>query len=213
MLYFIKIPKFIKCIFPTLIWDVPTDEKVIYLTFDDGPTPEITDWVLNELNQYNAKVTFFCIGKNIVANPAILKRIINNGHTVGNHTHNHLNKWKVSRKTYLKDIKQTHEVLLQQIGLQTETNKLFRPPYGKISPKVASKLLKKGYKVIMWDVLSGDFDLSITKEKCLENVLENTVNGSIIVFHDSIKASNNLKYCLPKTLAHYSKKGYEFKAL
>lgn len=213
MLYFVKTPRFIKRIFPKLIWDIPTDDKVIYLTFDDGPTPKITDWVLNELKQYNAKATFFCIGKNIVNNPEILKNIIDHGHAVGNHTHNHLNKWTVSKKTYLKDIKHTHKVLLKHAGLQTKTKKLFRPPYGKISPKTAKKLQQKNYKIIMWDVLSGDFDLSITHDKCLENILENTTNGSIVVFHDSIKAATNLKYCLPKVLAHYSKKGYQFKAL
>lgn len=213
MLYFVKTPNFIKKLFPKLIWNIPVDKKVIYLTFDDGPTPEITNWVLNELKRYNAKATFFCIGKNIAENPSILKNIIANGHTVGNHTNNHLNKWNVSKKTYLEDINQTHNILLKHIGLQTETKKLFRPPYGKIGHHTANKLLKKGYKVIMWDVLSGDFDLSITPEKCLENVLKNTTNGSIVVCHDSVKASSHLNYCLPKILLHYTEKGYEFKSL
>jgi peptidoglycan/xylan/chitin deacetylase (PgdA/CDA1 family) len=211
MLYFVKTPHIIKRIFPKLVWDISSSNKTIYLTFDDGPTPNITNWVLDQLNFYDAKATFFCIGKNISNHPEILKHIIQNGHTVGNHTNNHLNNWKVTTKTYTEDIEQTHKVLKQY--LNSESNQLFRPPYGKIKSRTTKKLQNKGYKLIMWDVLSADFDQSITPEKCLENVLHNTTNGSIIVFHDSVKAFKNLKYVLPKTLAYFSEKGYNFQAL
>jgi peptidoglycan/xylan/chitin deacetylase (PgdA/CDA1 family) len=211
MLYFVKTPHIIKRMFPKLIWNIPTKDKTIYLTFDDGPTPEITNWVLNQLSHYNAKATFFCIGKNIANHPDILKNIIQNGHTIGNHTNHHLNNWKVSSKTYVKDVEQTHEILKQQIG--ANTNQLFRPPYGKIKLKTTKKLQKKGFKIIMWDVLSADFDQSITTKKCLDNILKNTTNGSIIVCHDSVKAFENLKYVLPKTLAYFSEKGFVFKKL
>jgi peptidoglycan/xylan/chitin deacetylase (PgdA/CDA1 family) len=139
MLYFVKTPLIIKRMFSKLVWNIPTKDKIIYLTFDDGPTPEITDWVLNQLSHYNAKATFFCIGKNSVNHPDILKNIIQNGHTIGNHTNHHLNNWKVSSKTYVKDVEQTHEILKQQTGAYT--NQLFRPPYGKIKLKTTKKRL------------------------------------------------------------------------
>lgn len=211
MLYFVKTPNIIKRIFPKLIWDISSKNKTIYLTFDDGPTPEVTNWVLKQLNHYNAKATFFCIGKNITNHPDILKNTIQNGHTIGNHTNHHLNNWKVSSKTYIKDVEQTQEILKQQLNI--DVAKLFRPPYGKIKLKTTKKLQRKGFKIVMWDVLSADFDQSITPEKCLENVINNTTNGSIIVFHDSLKVFDNLKYALPKILEHFSQQGYEFKAL
>lgn len=213
MLYFVKTPNIIKRIFPKLIWDISSKNKTIYLTFDDGPTPEVTDWVLEQLNHYNAKATFFCIGKNITNHPDILKNTIQNGHTIGNHTNHHLNNWKVSSKTYIKDVEQTHEILKQQLEPEHKPNKLFRPPYGKIKLKTTRKLQRKGFKIVMWNILSADFDQSIRPEKCLENVINNTTNGSIIVFHDSLKAFDNLKYALPKTLEHFSQQDYQFKAL
>lgn len=211
MLYFVKTPHIIKRMFPKLVWHIPTNNKTIYLTFDDGPTPEITRWVLRQLKTYNAKATFFCIGKNALQHPDILTDIVTDGHMIGNHTNNHLNNWKVSGRTYLEDIEQANKILKQQLNIKTLS--LFRPPYGKIKLSTAKKLQKRGYKIIMWDVLSADFDQSITPEKCLDNVLQNTSNGSIIVFHDSVKASENLNYVLPKTLAYFSEKGYKFKAL
>lgn len=214
MLYFVKTPYFIKRIFPNLTWDITTNKKVIYLTFDDGPTSEITPWVLSELEKHNAKATFFCIGKNIIAHPPIFRAIIESGNSIGNHTHNHLNGWRKSSKTYLENINKTQILIEQEAGRKKlEERNFFRPPYGKIKNGVSKKLLKKGYKIIMWDVLSGDFDRSITKEQCLKNVINNTSEGSIVVFHDSLKASEKLKFVLPKVLEHFSKKGYSFEAI
>lgn len=203
MFYWIKTHKIIKKIFPKLIWDIPNGNNKVYLTFDDGPTPEITNWVLNQLKQYEAKATFFCIGKNIKANPDILKNILNDGHSIGNHTFNHLNGWKTSTDKYLDDSNQW------AVGSGQNSNcKLFRPPYGKIRPLQAYKLQKLGYKIIMWDVLSADFDQSISPEQCLQNVISNIETGSIIVFHDSIRANNNLTHTLPKTLQFLKQKGF-----
>ena len=212
MLYFVKTPKIIKRLFNNLTWSINTNEKVIYLTFDDGPTPKITQWVLNELKKYNAQATFFCIGKNAVSHPDILSQTASQKHTIGNHSQNHLNCWKVSSKTYLEDLEQAQNSINQQLKSNHKSN-LFRPPYGKITPKVAKKIIKKGYKIIMWDVLSADFDQKISSKKCLENILKNTTKGSIIVFHDSIKAEQKLKYVLPKVLKHYNKQGFSFKSL
>lgn len=208
---FVKIPKWIQRIFNTKTWSVKTTEKEIYLTFDDGPTPEITEWVLNQLKENNAKATFFCIGKNIKNHPSIFEKIIAQNHSVGNHTHNHLQGWKTSSAVYLENIRET-EVVLEDYSIPN-SRKLFRPPYGKITKKQSKKVLEKGYSIIMWEVLSADFDKGITKEKCLENVLKNSKPGSIIVFHDSIKAAENMQYTLPKVIAYYKKKGYVFKAI
>ncbi len=201
MFYWIKTHKIIKKLFPNLIWDIPNGNKKVYLTFDDGPTPEITQWVLHQLKQYEAKATFFCIGKNIENNPNLLQEIINDGHSIGNHTFNHLNGWKTNTKKYIKNCELHTEIYNMQA-------KLFRPPYGKITPPQAYKLQKLGYKIIMWDVLSADFDQSISPEECLQNVISNIETGSIIVFHDSIKANNNLTYTLPKTLQFLKQKGF-----
>ncbi len=232
-LYLTKTPRIIQQIFKNYTWSFSTSKKIIYLTFDDGPTKEITEWTLKTLNEFNAKATFFCIGKNIENHPKILQKILADEHSIGNHTHNHLNGWKSSNATYLKNVEEAENsiqsaVFSQQYSisinklknekknskLKTQNSKLlFRPPYGKIKPSQANKLREKGYKIILWDVLSADFDQKISKEKCLNNVLKNTNNGSVIVFHDSIKASENLKYVLPKVLAHFSKKGFVFKSI
>ncbi len=220
-LYFAKTPNIIQKIFKNFVWSFSSsvsDKKVIYLTFDDGPTPEITNWTLNILKVYNANATFFCIGKNVKNHPEIAQNIIAQGHRIGNHTHNHLNGWKTNTENYLNNVLIAEKVISTTGNHQTpnsklQTNKLFRPPYGKIKNKQSKLLLEKGYKIIMWDVLSADFDQSITAEKCLNNVIKNTENGSIVIFHDSLKAEKNLKYALPKVLAHFSRKGYSFKVL
>ena len=206
--YWVKTNWIIKKLFSNYIWEIPNNEKKIYLTFDDGPTPEITSWVLDQLAQYNAKATFFCIGKNIINHPEIFNKKKKKGHSIGNHTHNHLNGWKTTTEEYLKNSKQCSE-----ISNQFEDNKLFRPPYGKIKTSQAKKLRKQGYKIIMWDVLSADFDQNISKEKCLNNVISNTNSGSIIVFHDSIKAFQNLEYTLPKVLEYLKENNFSFEAI
>lgn len=208
---FIKIPTWVQFFFKNHIWSIKTDRKEIYVTFDDGPTPEITEWVLTQLAKYNAKATFFCVGKNIEAHPEIFKKIIQARHSIGNHTYNHLKGWNVKTDAYLDNIKKT-ETLLNSYQLPN-TKRLFRPPYGKIKRSQTKKIKEENYEIIMWKVLSADFDNSISKEKCLENVLKNSTKGAIVVFHDSIKAANNMKYALPKVLEYYSKKGYSFRAL
>ncbi len=208
MFYFVKTPGWLKRIYDSYIWSIPESDKILYLTFDDGPHPEATPFVLKELKKHNALATFFCIGKNVVAYPAIYKQIINEGHSVGNHTYNHLNGWKTANDDYLKDIAlASHEI----------DSNLFRPPYGRITSFQAKNLRSamngKEPKVIMWDVLSGDFDIDCTPQQCLSNVLLATVSGSIIIFHDSEKAFPNLAYTLPRILNYFSEKGYLFKSL
>ena len=206
MIYWIKTNWIIKRIFSRYIWDIPNNANKVYLTFDDGPTPDITEWTLIQLNQYNAKATFFCIGDNVQKHPEIFKKILENGHAFGNHTFDQLNGWKTNTSDFIRNIAQCDNV-----GAPIAPNHamLFRPPYGKIKKSQASKLLELGYRIVMWDVLSADFDTSMSAEKCLTNVLKNIKSGSIIVFHDSIKASKNLQYALPKTLAFLKEKGYE----
>ena len=203
-LYFTKTPRIITRIFSNYTWRFSSTKKEIYLTFDDGPTPEVTNFVLSELKKHNAKATFFCIGKNVEQYPNIFKKIITEGHSIGNHTQNHLNGWKQNTSSYIEDIKTASKFI--------ESN-LFRPPYGKIKSFQTKKLLKKGYKIIMWDVLSADFDTSISKEECLHNVLKNTTSGSVIVFHDSVKAGEKLRFVLPEVLREFSKKGFTFKEI
>lgn len=207
--YWIKTNTIIKRIFSNYIWDIPNRNNKIYLTFDDGPTPEITEWVLEKLDQHNAKATFFCIGKNIEAQPIIFKKIIEKGHAIGNHTFDHLNGWKTTTEDYLNNITLCEQSILNH----KMDSKIFRPPYGKINSVQSKKLRRKGYKIIMWDVLSADFDQSITNEKCLENVVANIKPGSIIVFHDSQKAYNNLKYALPKVLDFIDKKNFSYEII
>lgn len=203
----IKTNRIIKTLFSNYIWDIPNNEKKVYLTFDDGPIPEITEWVLEQLKIYNCKATFFCIGNNIEKHPEIFNKLIAEGHAVGNHTFNHVKGWNTSNKAYIKEVEQCEEEI-QKNAPKNLQSKLFRPPYGKIKPLQSRKLRKLGYKIIMWDVLSADYKKEISKEKCLENVLKNVESGSIIVFHDSIKAFSNLEYVLPKTLQFLSENGY-----
>ncbi|POY40231.1 polysaccharide deacetylase family protein [Flavobacterium alvei] len=200
--YWVKTNRFIKKLFSNYVWDIPNTENKIYLTFDDGPTPEITQWVLEELEKHNAKATFFCIGNNIKKHPEIFEKLISKGHSIGNHTFNHLNGWKTSTDDYLENSRLCETIC-----------NLFRPPYGKIKASQAKKLKQLGYQIIMWDVLSADYDATITKEKCLENVVKNVQSGSIIVFHDSLKAFPNLEYTLPKALEILNEKGFVFEAI
>lgn len=201
--YFIKIPWIAKQLFASYTWSIDTKEEEVFLTFDDGPHPVITPWVLEQLKTYNARATFFCIGKNVQEHPAIYARVLNEGHATGNHTYNHVNGWKVDAKEYLQDVTKAAALI--------QTN-LFRPPYGRIKWKQAKQINKAlnrdDAKVIMWDVLSADFDQTITKEECLQNVISNYTKGSVIVFHDSEKAFPHLQFVLPKLLEHLKQEGY-----
>ena len=187
-------------------WNKKRDDKVIYLTFDDGPIPDVTDFVLKTLSAYSAEATFFCIGDNILKNPQIFERIKNDGHSIGNHTFNHLKGWETSDDIYFKNFQKCQE--------QTGTN-LFRPPYGRIKKSQITRI-KQQYpemEIVMWDTLSGHFDTHLSPECCLQNVIKHARNGSIIVFHDSLKAWDRLHYSLPKVLEHFMEKGYIFKKL
>jgi len=195
----------IKKLFSNYVWDIPNNENKVYLTFDDGPTPEITQWTLNQLKEYNAKATFFCIGDNVRKYPEIFQKVINEGHSIGNHTFNHLNGWKTSTKDYIENTNRCDE---ETRNSKLKTRNVFRPPYGKIKPSQSKILRKLGYKIIMWDIISYDFDATISKEQCLENVLKNVQTGSIIVFHDSKKAFTNLEYVLPRTLEFLNENGF-----
>ncbi len=202
-MFLAKTPAIIKKYYPQLIWDVPNNEQKIYLTFDDGPIPEITEWVLQLLQEKQVRATFFCIGDNVKKHPELYQKILNEGHVVGNHTFNHLEGWKTGTWKYLKNIEECHQLV---------NSKLFRPPYGRIKKSQANKIVRK-YKVVMWDVLSGDFDQKTTPEKCYNNVVQNVNSGSIIVFHDSLKAERNLKYALPKAIDYLLEKGFVFDVL
>ena len=203
----VKTPRFVKKIFPSRIWSLPNKDSKVYLTFDDGPIPEITPWVLDLLKQNRAKATFFCIGDNVNKNPSIFKRIIEEGHAIGNHTYNHLNGWNINTDDYIQNCEQFDDLsnkLVKDISITSmyDSLKLFRPPYGKLTSKQSKVLQNKGYKICMWDILSGDFSQNISPEKCLQNVIKHISPGNIIVFHDSLKAEKNLRYVLPKILEH-----------
>ena len=202
-MFFVKTPSIVKRYYSGLVWDIPTEEKVIYLTFDDGPTPEVTSYVLKELSKYNAKATFFCLGCNVDKHPNIYQEIISEGHQIGNHTYHHLNGWHTNNQQYFDNVEKCSKTI---------DSKLFRPPYGRIKKSQSAKLIQD-YKIVMWDVLSGDFDPKTTPEQCLKNVIDYTSEGSIVVFHDSKKASQNLSYALPKFLAYFHERGYRFEAI
>jgi peptidoglycan-N-acetylglucosamine deacetylase len=208
MYYFVKTPAWVKKIFPNLIWDIPTKEKILYLTFDDGPHPEATVFVLDELMKYNAKATFFCVGENVQKYPEVYRRILDEGHRVGNHTQSHLNGRKVKDDLYLKNIS------LASKFIDTD---LFRPPYGRMTAfqkrHVSEAMGVKKAKIIMWDILSGDFDLENSAEKCLENVILEAKSGSIIVFHDSEKCLKIISNILPSILKYYAKLGFRFEKI
>lgn len=221
-MYLIKTPLLLKKIYPkNLLWNKSRVDKIIFLTFDDGPIPIVTPWVLKTLKNFDAKATFFCIGDNIIKHPEVYEQLKADGHQIGNHTFNHLKGWITDDKTYLENY-----LKCQQL---TQTN-LFRPPYGRIKRSQIKLIEKQNLsheindfdqsqisnlksQIVMWDVLSGDFDINLSPEKCLKNVLKHTKNGSIVVFHDSLKAWERLEYVLPKALAYWVKQGYQFKIL
>jgi len=199
----VRPPKLLRSFYKDSLWRMNENERVIYLTFDDGPVPEMTPWVLDILKSYNIRATFFCVGDNILKNESLFNRIINEGHQIGNHTFNHLKGWKIKKSTYLENTERCEEL--------TKT-KLFRPPYGRIKKSQYNAILQN-YKVVFWDVLSYDYDNFTSPIKCLENSIKYTRNGSIIVFHDNIKAEANLKFALPNYIEHFLKLNYTFATL
>lgn len=183
-----------------LTWDIPDRPGEIFLTFDDGPVPEITPRVIEILAQYNAKATFFCVGDNVARYPDVYQQLINAGHATGNHTFHHLNGWKTSPEDYLADIEKCSHVV---------RSRLFRPPYGRIRPSLI-RSLSNDYRIVMWSVLTGDYDKTLTPAQVLKNATDNTTDGSIVVFHDSLKALTNMLFALPAFLDRFSRKGYRF---
>jgi peptidoglycan/xylan/chitin deacetylase (PgdA/CDA1 family) len=193
-----------KTIYPKLIWDIPVSKPTIFLTFDDGPVPEATEFVLNQLEINNAKATFFCIGDNINKNPALFNKIVSNGHSVGNHTMTHLNGWSVDNEQYIKNFTDCQSLI--------PDTTLFRPPYGKIK-KSQEKIILKTHEIVMWDVISYDFSIDLKPEAILEKCIKFTRSGTIIVFHDSLKAFKNMSYVLPKYLAYFKERGFSFESI
>lgn len=210
--YWVKTSALVRSLFSGFVWEVPTRDKVVYLTFDDGPTPDITQWVLKQLDLYEAKATFFVIGNNVARHPEIFNQVNAAGHSIGNHTHNHVNGWKTSFDKYIDDTERAQKAI-RSLYSDFDKKKLFRPPYGKISRKQAAALREDGYQLIMWDVLSADFDTAITPQQCVDNVLKNVRSGSIVIFHDSVKAFPNLEYALPRVLEFLKKEGYRCEAM
>lgn len=200
--FLIKIPWWLKALYPKRTWHFSREERKIYLTFDDGPHPVATPFVLDQLAKYNARATFFCIGKNVALYPEIYARILREGHAVGNHTQDHLNGWKTDTSGYLANV---------SIAEQRIESRLFRPPYGRLKSNQARRLQQ--YRIIMWDVLSGDFDKSVSAEECTRNVIQHTNNGSIVVYHDSEKAWPTMRKSLPVVLEHFREEGFEFEAI
>ncbi len=206
MFYLVKTPRLLKKLYPRCIWEIPCAEKNVYFSFDDGPHPVATPFVLDELKKYNAKATFFCIGKNVETYPSIYERIIREGHQTANHSQNHLNGWKTENKTYIDDILYAGRFI---------NSNLYRPPYGRIKRKQID-LLKKtddGFEIIMWTLLSGDFDISVTHQVCIDRVVTHVQNGSIVVFHDSEKALPRLQKALPEIMMKLTDKGYRFEKI
>jgi peptidoglycan-N-acetylglucosamine deacetylase len=198
-------PFWLRAIYPDFVWRMPTSEKVLHLTFDDGPIPDVTEFVIGTLEAHAARATFFCIGDNVRKHPDIYQQVIEGGHAVGNHTFNHLNGWKTANATYTDNIRHCDA----QLGIAT---RLFRPPYGRIKRTQASALLPDR-NIVMWDVLSGDFSREITPETCLRKTIQYGRPGSIVLFHDSLKARKNMEYTLPRVLDHFGALGYRFTSL
>jgi len=203
-LYLVKPPHIIRKLSEKYIhWQVKTNEKVLYFTFDDGPIPELTPKALKILDKYNAKATFFMVADNVRKHPDVYQQVMDAGHAIGNHSYNHVKGWKLSNEEYYSNIAKASDLL---------NTKLFRPPYGQISPSQA-KHLAKDYNIIMWSVLSGDYDKNTSPEQCFNNILRKAKNGSIIVMHDNLKAEENMLFALEESLKHFSQLGYRFDSL
>ncbi|WP_257656535.1 polysaccharide deacetylase family protein [Parapedobacter lycopersici] len=202
-MYLTKAPLLLQWLYPTLTWHRSRSEKRLYLTFDDGPIPDVTPQILNTLKNYQIKATFFCVGENIKKHPDLFHRVLENGHRIGNHTYHHLNGWHTPTDTYLADISRCEQL--------TRSN-LFRPPYGR-GTRTQYARLRQQYEIIMWDVLSGDFDQQLSPDRCLANVTRHARNGSIVVFHDNVKAIPRVTYALPRAIEYWLDKGYQFDVL
>lgn len=187
---------------PDLIWEIE-DKEGVFLTFDDGPTPGITEWILSVLDQYNAKATFFVLGKNVEMYPDLYQRIVAAGHRVGNHTYSHQKGWGMSMERYVEDVDFANDLVHSE---------LFRPPYARITPS-QTRALAKRYKLVMWDIISRDYNRSLSPRACLKNVTKHLEGGSIVVFHDSEKAFRNMRYALPRTLAKIAELGLKCKSI
>lgn len=197
------IPSIFPLIAPNVTWKVKTNDKVLYLTFDDGPHPSITPMVLGILEEYNAKATFFCVGDNVTKYPEIFNEIISKGHAVGNHTFNHIKGWQSTNQFYIDNIKKAAEVI---------PSNLFRPPFGRIKPSQI-KLLKKDYRIVMWSILTRDYDKNLNPYTALKHLNKLTKPGDVVVFHDSEKAKENMLVMLKGMLQHFHQQQYQFKTL
>lgn len=210
----VRTPKIAQWIWPKRLWRMPVDgdQPTLYLTFDDGPTPGVTDWVLDQLDAFQAQATFFAVGQQAERNPDLLRAVMQRGHAIGSHTQHHLNGWKTASKAYLVDV-HAGKSALEQILFGEEDKQLhyFRPPYGRLRSRDAKHL--KDQKVVMWDVLAADWRQDLAVDQVVKNVTQNAQNGSIVVFHDSLKAAPQLKSALPKVLEHFSQQGYRFDKL
>lgn len=206
--YLVHTPGWLQSLYPKRIWRRP-EQDTVYLTFDDGPIPELTPWVLDELARYKAKATFFVIGDNVRKHPDVLEQVIAAGHSIGNHTFHHLKQPKVTDADYLEDI----DLCAQQLAEHGVSTQLFRPPYGKLKSGLAKTIRQRGYQIVMWDVLSADFDTAIDGQTATKNVLNHIRPGSLVVFHDSLKAKDRLTVALPKVLDYIKDKGWKCAAL
>jgi peptidoglycan-N-acetylglucosamine deacetylase len=207
-----RTPFFLPLLYSTLTWRMPASDNILYLTFDDGPVPGPTDFVLETLRKYEAKATFFCIGENIRKHSVIFEDIFHNGHAIGNHTFNHVNGWRTSAAAYCKNIELCRDEMKSHLDAGFDHHApLFRPPFGRISREQIGML--SGYNIIMWDVLSIDYNVRLGPEKCLRNTIAAARPGSIIVFHDSYKAERNLTFVLPRFIEHYLEHGFAFSAV
>lgn len=206
-----RTPFFLPWFYPSLIWRMPSQGRELFLTFDDGPVAGPTEFVLDTLQKFDAQATFFCIGENILKHGEVFKQIISHGHTIGNHTYNHLNGWRTKTHEYYKNIRLCEEMIASQTPTGLPSSGVFRPPYGRIRGDQIKAL--SDYHIIMWDVLSIDYNKNLGTDKCLKNTIGATRQGSIIVFHDSFKAEKNLVFALPRYLEYFAERGYIFKSL
>lgn len=204
MFFHIKTPVYIRKYFSKYLWKKQTDLPEIYLTFDDGPHPEVTEWIIDTLKEYDVKATFFCLGKNVEKHPSTYQRLQDEGHRVALHGYNHLNGWKTNYTDYIKDFEQSESSIKSD---------LFRPPYGKIKKKQAKYIMNKGYQIVMWDIIAGDWKQDWPSDRILRNIISNVEEGSIIVLHDSEKAFQHVQYVVPKMIEELKAKNYQFKTI